>query len=167
MENARLMTHLARMKSAFAEAQHVINGFFSIEQKNQKFSVQSLENNFRKGELCEKTFSLIQHVNRFQESLKDLDETLKDYKVINRNHEELTEKLLQKVIETTKNEFMKFIPQPEENGKPKKQIVSQEKQVLIINDIEKKDIENNKSFSNALKKNYQTNCKKSQSRNPL
>ena len=160
MENARLMTHLARMKSAFAEAQHVINGFFSSEQRNQKFSVQSLEKNFTKGDLCEKTFSLIQHVNRFQESLKDLDETLKDYKVINRNHEELTEKLLQKVVETTKTEFMKLIPQPEENGKPKKQIVSQEKQVLIIDDIEKKDIENNKSFSNALKKNLSDKLQK-------
>ena len=156
MDNARLMTHLAKMKSVFAEAQHVINGL----QKNQTCSAQSLEKNFIKSDLCEKTFSLIQHVNRFQESLNDLDETLKDYKVINRNHEELTEKLVQKVVETTKNELRKIIPQPEENGKPKKQIVSHEKQVLIIDDIEKKDIENNKSFSSALKENLSDKLQK-------
>ena len=45
----------------------------------------------------------MQHVNRFQDSLQDLEETLKDYKVMNRNHEELREKLVQKMVETTKN----------------------------------------------------------------
>ena len=160
MENGRLMTHLARMKSAFAEAQHVINDCFSSQQKKQTFGAESLEKNFNKFELCEKTFTLMQHVGRFQDSLQDLEDTLKDYKVINRNHEELTEKLVQKVVETTKNELLKFIPQPEENSKPKKHIVSQEKQVLIINDIEKKDIENNKSFSNALKENLSDKLQK-------
>ena len=120
MENGRLMTHLARMKSAFAEAQHVIKDCFSSQQKKQTFGAESLEKNFTKFELCEKTITLMQHVGRFQDSLQDLDDTLKDYKVINRKHEELAEKLVQKMVETTKNELMKFIPQPKEYGKPKK-----------------------------------------------
>ena len=160
MENGQLMTHLARMKSSFAEAEYVIDDCFGSEQRSKTFCAQSLNTNFNKNDFCETTFTLMQHVRRFKDSLQDLEEAVKDYKVINRNHEELTEKLVQKMVETTKNELMKFIPQPEENSKPKKHIVSQEKQVLIINDIEKKDIENNKSFSNALKENLSNKLQK-------
>ena len=63
-------------------------------------------------------------------------------------------KNLQKVAEVTKVEPTKCFPQSNQNEKvPKKQIVSNEKQVLIINDINKNDIKEDKSFSEALKEN--------------
>ena len=132
MENGQSMTHLARMKSSFAEAEYVIDDCFGSEQRSKTFCAQSLNTNFNKNDFCETTFTLMQHVRRFKDSLQDLEEAVKDYKVINRNHEELTEKLVQKMVETTKNELMIFIPQPKENGKSSSEVLSSLKSICTL-----------------------------------
>ena len=58
------------------------------------------------------------------------------------------------MVDVTKDELKKCLPQSNQKEKtPKKRIVSNEKQVLVISDIDEKDIKEDKSFSDALKEN--------------
>ena len=119
-----------------------------------KISSSSLNQKFNKADLITVTLQIIGNVSRFKDILTDLEANLNDYMAINKNHEAVTEKIIQKIADVTKAELKKCFPQSSQNEKvPKKQIVSNEKQVLIINDINKKDIKEDKSFSEALKEN--------------
>ena len=109
---------------------------------------------YRKAELISVTMHIIENVTKFKQILTDLETTLNDYMVINSNHEEVTKKIVQKMADDTKVELEKCFSQSNRNEKvPKKPIVSNEEQVLIINDINEKDIKEDKSFSEALKEN--------------
>ena len=119
-----------------------------------KISSSSLNQKFNKADLITVTLQIMDNVSKFKETLTDLEATLNDYMAINKNHEAVTEKIIQKIADVTKAELKKCFPQSSQNEKvPKKQIVSNEKQVLIINDINKEDIKEDKSFSEALKEN--------------
>ena len=130
------------------------NGIIFDCSTGNRINSSSLNQKFNKADLITVTLQIMDNVSKFKETLSDLEATLNDYMAINKNHEEVTEKIIQKIADVTKAELKKCFPQSSQNEKvPKKRIVSNEKQVLIINDINKKDIKEDKSFSEALKEN--------------
>ena len=141
---------IQRLKSTYAMTSHLINNCST----GNNISVKILREKFNKAELSNMTMQIIENMWKSNETFADLEATLNDYTVINENHEEMTEKILQKLTEMTKVELTKCFNQSNQNEMiPKKQIVSNEKQVLIINEINNKDIMEDKSFSKALKEN--------------
>ena len=58
------------------------------------------------------TMQIIENIWNFDETLADLEATLNDYTDINQNHVELTEKILQKMVDVTKDEFKNVSPNP-------------------------------------------------------
>ena len=138
------------MKSTSAKIKDLINK----GSNGKEVSTKTLKEKFRKEQLITYTMQIIENIWNFDETLADLEATLNDYTDINQNHVELTEKILQKMVDVTKDELKKCLPQSNQKEKtPKKRIVSNEKQVLVISDIDEKDIKEDKSFSDALKEN--------------
>ena len=134
---------IQRLNSTYAKTNNVVDN-----------CSRTVLEKYKKTEIISMTMQIMENVWNFKQTLTDLETTLNDYSVINSNHEEVTKKIVQKMADVTKVELQKCFPQPNQNEKvPKKQIVSNEKQVLIINDINKKDIKEDKSFSEALKEN--------------
>ena len=134
---------IQRLNSTYAKTNNVVDN-----------CSRTVLEKYKKTEIISMTMQIMENVWNFKQTLTDLETTLNDYSVINSNHEEVTKKIVQKMTDVTKVELQKCFPQPNQNEKvPKKQIVSNEKQVLIINDINKKDIKEDKSFSEALKEN--------------
>ena len=134
---------IQRLNSTYAKTNNVVDN-----------CSRTVLEKYKKTEIISMTMQIMENVWNFKQTLTDLETTLNDYSVINSNHEEVTKKIVQKMTDVTKVELQKCFPQPNQNEKvPKKQIVSNEQQVLIINDINKKDIKEDKSFSEALKEN--------------
>ena len=134
---------IQRLNSTYAKTNNVVDN-----------CSRTVLEKYKKTEIISMTMQIMENVWNFKQTLTDLETTLNDYSVINSNREEVTKKIVQKMTDVTKVELQKCFPQPNQNEKvPKKQIVSNEQQVLIINDINKKDIKEDKSFSEALKEN--------------
>ena len=213
--NSHAITLIDRLQSTYSKASDLISTQCRHKKSGKQLSAESLHKDFNKAELCLTLMTLIEHVWMFSECINDLAATLKDYKIINRTHEECTGKILQKFAEDIKIEIKKAIPQPTKNEctekilkkfaeeikteitkvipqptknecndkilrkfanevkteiakvKPqpsknentKKQTVPNEKHVLVINDLDKEDIKEDKSFSTVLKNNLSDKLK--------
>ena len=150
LPNGMVNKLIQRLKFTSANIKDLINK----GSNGKEVSTKILKEKFRKEQLITYTMQIIENIWNFDETLADLEATLNDYTDINQNHVELTEKILQKMVDVTKDELKKCLPQSNQKEKtPKKRIVSNEKQVLVISDIDEKDIKEDKSFSDALKEN--------------
>ena len=155
LPNGQIQKLIQTLKSYSGKANDLIHKCSNGKNVNAR----TIKDKFKKDDLIAVTLQIIDNVWKFNDTLTDLEATLNDYSVINENHNALTEEILQKVVDVTKVELKKCFPQSNQNEKiskyssSKKQIVSNEKQVLIINDINKNDIKEDKLFSDALKEN--------------
>ena len=141
---------IERLKNDFSEAQTLINECFV---SNSKSSAKSFDTKKNKQELVDIVTQMSVHLSTCSRDLRDLDATLRDYNIINRFHEEITEKIIKNVAEKTEVELSKRLPDPKQTENPKKKIISNKEQVLVIDGIDKEDIKHGKTFSEALKDN--------------
>ena len=114
-QNSHAITLIERLQSNYSKASNVISTHCCQKRSSKQLSAESLHKDLSKAELSLALMTLIKHVWIFSESINDLAGTLTDYKVINRTHEECTDKILQKFAEDVKIEITKAISQPAKN----------------------------------------------------
>ena len=102
--------------------------------------------------LCNNMFDLLVQAIEFRKAINDLEETLKDYEIINTSHQKLTENIVKSIAEDAKT-ILRPEPPVQSRNVAKKPVVLNDKQVLVINDLTKSDIDHGKLFSSALKNN--------------
>ena len=159
-------TLLQRVKTNVDEAEAII--LRTCDKKNTLSHASVKSNN--KEELVDLLYTLGLKVLEIRKHFKDLQANMNDYNVTNQHHEELAEKMLQKMhddeeklaekmLQKMHDEFTKLLPQPIETQVPKKNVVCNEKQVLVINNLQQEDIVDGKLFSSALKENLSVQLK--------
>ena len=118
--NSHAQTLIDRLRSIYSKTSEVISTHNRHKNGSKQLSAESLYKDFNKTELSLFLMTLIEHVWKFNECINDLAGILTDYKVINRIHDECTNKILQKFAEDVKTEITKAIPQPTENESTEK-----------------------------------------------
>ena len=154
MQHNQARNLIERIKNNWLKAQNVINKFNTSNNPSK-----SSFSNLNKENLIEALTEVTCHLSTCFRDIFDLESTLNDYETINRYHVEVTDTIIKKVAEETKEELSKLIPDPKLTEKPKKQIITNKEQVLVIDGINKKDIEQGKTFSAALKGNLSNDLK--------
>ena len=97
-------------------------------------------------------FDILIQVDKINHCRFDIEETLKDYEIINSCHQKLTENIVKSIAEDART-LLRPDPPVQSKNVPKKPVVLNNKQVLVINDLAKSDIDHGKLFSSALKNN--------------
>ena len=143
-------TLIERLKNDLLQAQTVINQCFVSSSRS---GALSFDTNMQKKQLVDIVTQISAHFSACIRDVTDLDRTLQDHYIINRVHEDITERIVKKVAERTEVELSKLLPDPKKAEKPKKKIISNKEQVLVIDGIDKNDIKQGKTFSEALKDN--------------
>ena len=155
----RIHQELGKLKLLSDKARENYSDF--LEDDGKRFNGKTLSKT-TKEVLTSKIQDYINTFVLMDNAILDLNKALKeaetyDYENLAKN---ILEKFSTKLINDTKIEMVEQAQAKQ--PKPKKVPISNENQVLVIKDINKKDLENGKSFSDVLKKTYRKNWKESQ-----
>ena len=150
MTLAKIHQELGKLKEISDKAHKNYRDF--LEDDGKKFNMKTISKT-TKDALTSKIQEYINTFIHMDNAILGLNKALKeaetyDYENLAKN---VLEKYSTKLINDTKIELVEQAQAKQ--PKPKKVPISNENQVLVIKDINKKDLENGKSFSEVLKKN--------------
>ena len=152
IKSSHLGTLLERLKTLRTNVKDAVGVLLGDPNLESTLPIIDQLKKQNKQSLCNNVLDIITKAMELRKCTEYIEETLKHYEIINSYHQNLTENIVKSIAEDAKT-ILRPEPPVQSRNVAKKPVVLNDKQVLVINDLTKSDIDHGKLFSSALKNN--------------